>query len=509
MSVPRRSRKSIPADNYSNSPNASTHSATGTGVSKPRITPRNSILDEAVTAAAKETPYGALRQLANMMPKPSTPLRRGSSTGPPSTRRSTRRTPAAAQERTPGGVVQHPSTRKPNFPTPHTRAALREVELRRAAALTPGKDRRRSGRQQQRETPRDALRALSRVLAPTTKPSEPSPVLGEHASGRLRVAGQEDDVDDGEARPVLSMALDDDDDDSMLLPTLQSVGLNDEENFTQRSVELPRNIVSRSGGRMSRGSFGSIQTNDRFADEFNEVGLDPSAADRLDSSFIQQFEDDDDAPYIDEDTTRNFQSPYLDDGTGQISLAVERMSDVRPEAVAEDETENTFVLQVPPRDSLIRTPIVEGSHDLGDKDHDSESARDESEDDEEGEDSDVGQVEATEALSIHDPTLGGSTKPDRSHGKSSKLKKRIKISKHGEQYSSLPVGVVKRMARTFMRTSGNSNVTLSRDTLDAIMQASDWFLEQVSDDLGTYAQHAGRKTIDENDVITLMKRYVS
>jgi histone H3/H4 len=30
----------------------------------------------------------------------------------------------------------------------------------------------------------------------------------------------------------------------------------------------------------------------------------------------------------------------------------------------------------------------------------------------------------------------------------------------------------------------------------------------VSDDLGAYAKHAGRKTIEESDVVTLMKRYV-
>jgi histone H3/H4 len=57
-----------------------------------------------------------------------------------------------------------------------------------------------------------------------------------------------------------------------------------------------------------------------------------------------------------------------------------------------------------------------------------------------------------------------------------------------------------------LKTSGNGNVKLNKDTLEAIMQASDWFFEQVGDDLGAYAQHAGRKTIDENDVVTLMKR---
>lgn len=87
-------------------------------------------------------------------------------------------------------------------------------------------------------------------------------------------------------------------------------------------------------------------------------------------------------------------------------------------------------------------------------------------------------------------------------------KKKVKLSKHGIQYPSLPAGVVKKLATTYARTGGNSKAKVSKDTLDAIMQATDWFFEQVSDDLGAYAKHAGRKTIDESDVVTLMKRYV-
>lgn len=86
-------------------------------------------------------------------------------------------------------------------------------------------------------------------------------------------------------------------------------------------------------------------------------------------------------------------------------------------------------------------------------------------------------------------------------------KKKVKMSKHGIQYPSLPPGVVKKLATTYARAGGNGKAKIGKETLDAIMQASDWFFEQVSDDLGAYAQHAGRKTIDETDVITLMKRY--
>jgi histone H3/H4 len=85
-------------------------------------------------------------------------------------------------------------------------------------------------------------------------------------------------------------------------------------------------------------------------------------------------------------------------------------------------------------------------------------------------------------------------------------KKRVKVSKYGIQYPSLPAGVVKKLATTFARTAGNSKAKVNKDSLEAIMQASDWFFEQVSDDLGAYARHAGRKTIDESDIVTLMAR---
>lgn len=230
----------------------------------PRITPRNSDGDAAIAAAAaKETPYSTLHQLANI-PKPTTPLRRASSAGPPSGR-STRRTPVT---RTPGaGQRGGGSARRQNAVTPHGRAAMREVEARRAG-LTPGKNRRQSGIQR-RETPRDDLRALSRLLAPKTKPTVPTPPVPRTATSKY---GRDDFVDDDtDMRPPrLSLALDgddeDDEDESLLLPP-QSAGLEDED-ITVQSMEFPRRAISEMPpGRLSRGSFGSI----RLSDQFGEV----------------------------------------------------------------------------------------------------------------------------------------------------------------------------------------------------------------------------------------------
>lgn len=89
-----------------------------------------------------------------------------------------------------------------------------------------------------------------------------------------------------------------------------------------------------------------------------------------------------------------------------------------------------------------------------------------------------------------------------------KAKKRKRISQHGIEYPSLPPAFVKRVAQTALQSSGLNNQRLSAETLDALIQSSEWFFEQLGDDLGAYADHAKRKTIEESDVFTLMKRYV-
>lgn len=90
-----------------------------------------------------------------------------------------------------------------------------------------------------------------------------------------------------------------------------------------------------------------------------------------------------------------------------------------------------------------------------------------------------------------------------------RLKKRQKrISKHGMEYPPLPPPFVKRVAQTALQSSGLSNPRVSTDTLTALTQASEWFFEQLGDDLGAYANHAKRKMIEESDVATLMRRYV-
>ena len=186
--------------------------------------------------------------------------------------------------------------------TPTTSHTLRAIQRRRAAALTPGGSRRYSGRQQ-RETPRDTLRQLSKrswpvkfrcyscrdlsltveddiVLAPNTLPAQDTPRPDELSSAQKAPSSflVRDDEESFEREPELpiprlSLPLDveeDDEgqqDDSFEQPPGNIEEHVEDENVTQRSVELARRaLVDLSGPRYARASFGSIRFSDRFAD---------------------------------------------------------------------------------------------------------------------------------------------------------------------------------------------------------------------------------------------------
>lgn len=216
-------------------------------------------------------------------------------------------------------------------------------------------------------------------------------------------------------------------------------------------------------------------------------------------------------------------------GRGMLSLQSDN-DDIRPSGFTGDDTENTFLFTVPPREAS-EEPIDESSGfpdlpvpneteaeedmeiRLNDDNMNETSIMDEpvNDVDEPEVDEPASPEDATQALeidaSMQDTTMGDIEITSHVRSKAGS-KKKVKVSKHGIQYPSLPAGVVKKLATTFARMGGNSKAKINKETLDAIMQASDWFFEQASDDLGAYAQHAGRKTIDESDVVTLMARYV-
>lgn len=176
----------------------------------------------------------------------------------------------------------------------------------------------------------------------------------------------------------------------------------------------------------------------------------------------------------------------------RLVMASTRNSDVRPITLPTDDNDTTFQFEIPSRSILDNGPM--------------QSSEEEEDSEPEHRDDAIEQLTVQPedlTVSYNETSQAG----NEVHHRATK-KKSIKVSKHGIQYPSLPAGVVKRLATTFARVGGNSKAKINKDTLAAIVQASDWFFEQVSDDLDAYAKHAGRKTIEESDILTLMSRLV-
>ncbi|KAG0226920.1 hypothetical protein BGX31_007141 [Mortierella sp. GBA43] len=79
-------------------------------------------------------------------------------------------------------------------------------------------------------------------------------------------------------------------------------------------------------------------------------------------------------------------------------------------------------------------------------------------------------------------------------------KKVVKLSRTGIPVPSMPPPLQKQLVRTFSRAR------ISREAMAVIMEGSHLFFEQAASDLAAYAQHAGRRIIDESDVECLMER---
>ncbi|RKF74873.1 putative histone-fold containing protein [Golovinomyces cichoracearum] len=425
-------------------------------------------------------------------PSPTTPIYQASSTEKVSVAPNKKlksidqtRTPSAAQ--TPGFVRNRITV------TPHGKAARRELYLR--AGLTPARYRRKNDRYNQRETPRDYLRALSRLLADKSQPIVATP----EALATPKNDAEEDDESEI-VRPRSSLPLrHEDEDDSLILPP-ESAGIEDD-NFSVKSIELFRHAVSeKSPGKFSRGSFGSVRMSDVF-NEMSDVGLKSNADE---SSYMVNYRKDDPSIWPEdydevsiEGATETLKIPTV----GSISSPVGRESGIRLDSPVTEETGN-FVFNIPPLD-YSGTQRHEENYDdqatLIEGPTNKEDLTNEENLDTEwslktiGVESDLHNVAARERGI------------ENSNGNLARRNK-VKLSRQGIPYPSLPTGVVKKLAVNYAKTAGDNKPKINKETVDAIMQATDWFFEQASDDLGAYAMHAGRKTINESDVITLMKR---
>jgi len=453
----------------------------------------------------------------------------------------------------------------PAAATPHARAAFKTIDSRRAAIFTPHRARRHSLREA-RETPRDFLLPLGRVLARNTVPipsssSSPDPSSAGKGGGKRRKSrrssarggddtllegdgssGDDDDDDDDVSddlpikRPRFSLPIDEDEEDDDDPQPHRSAGLEDE-NFTVQSIELPRRAAVELPGRFSMGSvrmsdyFGNNADDDEDQLRSEEVGIDSgffppvNPLEEVTTNF--GLGDDDDIPAY----------ARLDSDAAQARLEGGRESDFHIEVPAGLD-EDTFEMAPNIQDSPVRQQQPEadsspraGFDDEGPMFGDLQSPRSDSYgsdgvggglgdiDDEplqQGPEQEEGLSDEEPATNAFRTSLNITTAASRlaaldrdtvtREKRTAPLSNKKKISRHGIEYKSLPPTVVKRLAQTFAASSGARSAKITPEALKAIMQASDWFFEQVGDDLQAYAAHAHRKTIDESDMLTLMKR---
>ncbi|KGO71253.1 Histone-fold [Penicillium italicum] len=361
---------------------------------------------------------------------------------------------------------------------PATPYGLRARQQR--AANTPGRDRRKSGRMQ-RETTFDILRNLGRALAPISQPirsspqEKPEPI--EEPVDEFEQLDNEPEIE----RPRLSLPIqeseeEDEEASPEMHPPRMSLALVEEDmDMTYQSVEYPRDasirdrdrlsMMSRATGRIS-GDFDETRLESDDADETGIVGEDDEAEDTMMSGgdFDRGGETEDLGRFHFDLNFPSPAAPPLEDPTGGDMNDMEdfELSTAEPPPAPSDDDDDDvgagfgFGIDFPPAASPSESPGIVGG-----------GLRD-------------------EAI----PAQG----------------KQKKISRHGIPVPNLPAGVVKKLAIRFARSGAGSKAKINKATLAAIEQASSWYFEQASQDLAAYSKHAGRKTIDESDVTTLLRR---
>ncbi|KAF2675161.1 hypothetical protein BT63DRAFT_450144 [Microthyrium microscopicum] len=536
---------------------------------RPRVTPRNSEaveVQQAVTPFADlhqlgqiantniahqnegdSTIHGKLHQLGQTLnpPNPSSerdtiktparnPLRNGANHN---SSRGT--TPGTGAKATPSGRLPFRSTpgRKPT--TPHgVRAQQQSNNLRKYAGATPGrKDRRQSGRTL-RETPRNELRMLSRALAAKSAPIAHTPIV---PSSRRR--SQLPSESPSPEAPTMTLGMADMEYDSFHeAPPRMSIALDDAD------MEAGRRQYNR-----RRSSFDARRMSDQMG-VLGDIRSDQTDAEGFMDSMMGFLDTDgppgdlDESELIDNGTTGNLRALMRREEEGDLSITRQslgtdgdptfqfdigggpRSSFGAPEVYEEDD-EQTAELDMP-----IYVDEAEGGE-LGAEDEveeeDEEAAAgfngvsgpglfidDQAEDldDVEVEDAEI-EAEAMDAEDMEVEEEQGVSPEDSHHPVPSppviakvqaNIKRQLKpkvrhTSRLGNEYPSLPANVIKKLASTFSKQSGG-NGKINKDTVTALTEASDWFFERLSEDLATYSTHARRKTIEEADVVTLMKR---
>ena len=265
-------------------------------------------------------------------------------------------------------------------------------------------------------------------------------------------------------------------------------GDDDDENDATMLTERGRKAVSEDmTGRFSRYSFGSIRMSD-FGDDL-EVRRDS------DPRFQANLEN----------TRKSLGAPNDVLLEGETELLNRLTSSIPPSPVGEDEDEgpgigddDDFQLFVPEDDEMdafdATAPQTAGNESVPPP---VESVFDEA---------GAGPIDHHEATT-NPPRRLTSLEVSTGTSEATKRRKRQKLTRHGALIPSLPSSLIKRIATETSVRNGRRRPQLGKDHMKALEQATEWFFEQVGEDLAAYAQHGKRKkNVDTTDVRMLMRR---
>lgn len=451
---------------------------------------------------------------------------------------------------------QTPSRYAPS--TPH---AIRALQQRSGAKTRSVRSRRAFSDTVRPDSARGILRQLAKLTAPATKRIVPTPgtVKGKenHApdDGNTQRIGKrpqltldfddsfesieapeiaEDEEEDSDLpiAPTPSVLPDDDDDDddnpaldkdnpTFTLKSIDYARAAQSPEFTRQSlgrsfpasdpapyhdVDEESTFLSERGRRaptveptenLSRYDLGDIDVND--PDHLSYVkSPDKTQAElaEIDASFppfeegageteaLQHLEDLQRSPSLAPPDESHADIPTFDDSNFQL-----------PEPETEFEAVSNQV-RASPQPKLADASILDHSVERSDNNGESDLEVQKEDQQQQVEESEI------EELAESHPLILESSKPS-----SQSRRKKMKLTRHGEMVPALPSSLIKRVAIETQARLGNRRPKLGKDHMKALEQATEWFFEQVGEDLEAYSSHGRRKRrIDQSDVLLLMRR---
>jgi histone H3/H4 len=469
----------------------------------------------------------------------------------------------STRKRTYAELTQPPTSHQtPSRPalrpsTPHAIRALqqRSGAKQRSAVRSTRKTVLKTNDLPRPDSARGILKRLAQLTAPLTKRRVVTPVGKEN-----EVPEQDEDGDWGEdaglAKPGLTLPIEEDyagvEDEDSELPTAPTPSALPDDDYdhtmTFKSIDFARNenvgpaseridrrvsrqlfrgdhdededidvtadITAEIGRRavsegppterFPRGSFGSIRMSDfgeelevRRSSDFRKrrtetSGLDDGIGIGSDSDLAREFD-------AETENLRRLRSSPSQFSEHELSMPVPALGD----------DEETFRLDgldaqqgSAPSQSKIQEPAVtqdQGYADLDDEDSCTDAA-----------DADNGPEVAQSPLFVpQSPSRTRNQTPLETAATHApwRARKRLKLTRHGHAIPSLPSSLIRRIATETQTRIGKRKPKLGREHMKALEQATEWFFEQVGEDLKAFSGHAKRKKrVHESDMLMLMRK---